>query len=60
MRAIAAAGLAFLVASCAGPSGRQQATCYRILESVVTEAGSRALDQVPCPPGRQGILREES
>ena len=44
-------------AACAGP---QQQTCYRIVESVVTEAGARALMQVPCPPGQSGILADQS
>jgi hypothetical protein len=41
--------------ACATPQ-QQVATCYRIVESVVTEEGARALMQVPCPEGESGIL----
>jgi hypothetical protein len=44
-----------LLAACAAPQ-QQVATCYRIVESVVTEEGARALMQVPCPEGQSGIL----
>jgi uncharacterized protein YcfL len=49
----------FLLA-CAACAGPQQQTCYRIVESVVTEAGARALMQVPCPPGQSVILADQS
>jgi len=45
------------ISACA--SARQETACYRIGGSVVTENGSRALMQVPCPPGRQGVLTDE-
>jgi hypothetical protein len=45
------------ISACA--STRQETACYRVVESVVTENGSRALMQVPCPPGRQGVLTDE-
>lgn len=44
-----------LLAACTAPQ-QQAATCYRIVESVVTEEGARALMQVPCPEGQSGIL----
>jgi nitrous oxide reductase accessory protein NosL len=44
-----------LLAACTAPQ-QQAATCYRIVENVVTEEGARALMQVPCPEGQSGIL----
>ena len=51
--------LPLVLAACATQQQQQQqqaATCYRIVESVVTEEGARALMQVPCPEGESGIL----
>jgi hypothetical protein len=47
--------LPLVLAACATQQ-QQAATCYRIVESVVTEEGARALMQVPCPEGESGIL----
>ena len=47
--------LPLILMACATPQ-QQAATCYRIVENVVTEEGSRALMQVPCPPGGSGVL----
>jgi hypothetical protein len=47
-----------LLAACATPQ-QQAATCYRIVENVVTEEGGRALMQVPCPEGQSGILSSQ-
>jgi hypothetical protein len=47
-----------LLAACATPQ-QQAANCYRIVENVVTEEGGRALMQIPCPPGRSGILKDQ-
>jgi hypothetical protein len=47
-----------LLAGCAAPQ-QQAATCYRIVENVVTEEGGRALMQVPCPEGQSGILSSQ-
>ena len=47
--------LPLVLAACAAPQ-QQAVTCYRIVENVVTEEGSRALMQVPCPPGGSGVL----
>jgi hypothetical protein len=44
-----------LLTGCAAPQ-QQAATCYRIVENVVTEEGGRALMEVPCPEGQSGIL----
>ena len=46
------------LAACTAPR-QQAATCYRIVENVVTEEGSRALMQVPCAEGQSGILLVE-
>ena len=53
----AAAGCALLIASC---NGQQQARCYRIVESMGSEDNGRFMMDVPCPPGKTGILRNES
>ena len=50
--------LASLLAACA--DGSDQQTCYRIVESLVTEAGARALMAVPCPAGEQGLIGSSS
>ena len=55
-RWLALTPILLLAWACAAP---QQQSCYRIHESVVTEAGARALMQVPCPPGERGILADE-
>ena len=57
-RLLILAPLSIALAACASPQ-QQTAYCYRIVESVVTEAGGRALMQVPCPPGRHGIISDE-
>jgi hypothetical protein len=51
--------LPLVLAACATQQQQQAATCYRIVESVVTEEGARALMQVPCPEGESGILLVE-
>lgn len=54
MRASLLIALVIVVLSaCSTPP---EPSCYKIWESVTTEAGSRALMKVPCPPGQRGVI----
>jgi hypothetical protein len=47
------------LAGCASPAPTErQAACY-VIEDRQTEPGYRALREVPCPPGRSGVLIEQ-
>ena len=51
--------LAVALAGCASPAPTErQAACY-VVEERQTEPGYRALREVPCPPGRSGVLIEQ-
>jgi hypothetical protein len=51
--ALTVIGLALLVPSCANQNG-VPLTCYKIVESVVTEQAERYIVPAPCPPDYQG------
>jgi len=49
-RSLAFAALMLALGACADSD---KPTCYKIIESVTTEAGSRALAVTPCPADQQ-------
>lgn len=51
--AVAASGLALLLSACVNQD-QQNLTCYKIVESVVTEQGERFIVPAPCPPDYRG------
>lgn len=51
--AVAASGLALLLSGCLNQN-QQSITCYKIVESVVTEQGERYIVPAPCPPDYRG------
>lgn len=53
MRSAAFAELALLLMSCLNQNTQQQ-TCYKIVESVVTEQGESSIVPAPCPPDFRG------
>lgn len=52
-RSAALAGLALLLTSCLNQNTWQQ-TCYKIVESVVTQQGERYMVPAPCRPDYRG------
>jgi hypothetical protein len=47
------------LAGCASPAASNRQTACYVVEDRQTEPGFRALREVPCPPGRSGVLIEQ-